>query len=108
MDNIRSRWITAQIKKDEEAGMSKEVISEKLKSDKYGFQHEMFDELRKRQNEQDEYVSNPYEVEEGVVECDRCGSKRVYSVSVQIRSADEPTSTRAFCVICKHRWTQNY
>lgn len=106
MDNVRSRWILAQMKKDEEI-LSKEKILEKLQLNKYGFGYETFDELRKRQKEQDEYVSNPYEVEEGVVECDRCGSKRVYSVSVQIRAADEPTSTRAFCVICKHRWTQN-
>lgn len=91
---MMSRWINAQIKENAHAG-------------RYGFNHPIFDQLRKRQMEQDDYISNPYEVEEGLITCGKCNSKRVYSVSVQTRAADEPMSTRAFCVACRHQWTQN-
>lgn len=101
-----SRWIKAQIDNDL-LTLTKNQVDEKIKNNMYGFHHVTFDVLRKRQIEQDEYVANPYEVEEGVMECDRCGGKRVYSVSVQTRAADEPMSTRAFCITCKYHWTQN-
>lgn len=78
-----------------------------LKSVQGGFQNKMFDNLVRIRREQDEYISNPYEVEEGVVECIKCKSKKVYSVSVQTRAADEPMSTRAICTNCKYKWTQN-
>jgi DNA-directed RNA polymerase subunit M/transcription elongation factor TFIIS len=99
-------WIDAQIKRDLKS-MTSMQVAEKLAADRYGFNDATFDKLRKRQSEQDDYVANPFQVEEGVMECGRCGGKRVYSVSVQTRAADEPMSTRAFCVTCKHRWTQN-
>lgn len=78
-----------------------------LKSVEGGFENEMFSHLNRIRQEQDEYISTPYEVEEGVVECVKCKSKKVYSVSVQTRSADEPMSTRATCMNCKYKWTQN-
>lgn len=71
------------------------------------FNHTMFDKLRKARQEQDDYISNPPEVEEGVVECHRCGSRRVFSVSIQTRAPDEPMSTKAHCLECKNKWVQN-
>ena len=72
-----------------------------------GFNHPEYEKYRKKELEQYEYISNPPDVEEGVIECIRCGSYKVYSVSVQTRSADEPMSTRAHCVNCRKQWTQN-
>lgn len=104
---VKSRWIIAQMNDDYENGMTDEQITERYKNNGYGFNHPSFAELKRKTQEQDEYISNPPDVEEGVVECKKCGSKKVYSVSVQTRAADEPMSTRAFCVVCKARWTQN-
>lgn len=104
--NVKSRWIKAQMMSDYLNGMSEESITERYANDRYGFNHPDFAEIKRKTREQDDYILNPPDVEEGVVEC-KCGSKKVYSVSVQTRSADEPMSTRAFCYVCKARWTQN-
>lgn len=44
------------------------------------------------------------EVEEGVNECYRCGSKKTISQTVQTRSGDEGATTFVACINCKHRW----
>ena len=88
-------------------GMTREEVMERYHNDGYGFNHPMFADLKRKTQEQDDYISNPPDVEEGVVECKKCGSMKVFSISVQTRAADEPMSTRAFCTSCKARWTQN-
>ena len=57
----------------------------------------------KRMLEQNNFIETPFEIEEGVLECD-CGSKRVFSYQKQSRSADEPMSTYATCMACKKQW----
>lgn len=104
---VPSRWVSAQIQADYESGTPLEKITERLETNGYKFNHPSFSELRKRTREQDDYISNPPDVVEGVVECGKCGSKKVFSVSIQTRAADEPMSTRAYCTVCKYRWTQN-
>jgi DNA-directed RNA polymerase subunit M/transcription elongation factor TFIIS len=105
------RWVLAQVKNDlttkPENVSSVEYILPKLLSNQYGFNHPSFNLLKTRQQEQDDYISTPYEVEEGVIQCGKCGSFRVFSSSVQTRAADEPMTTVAYCVKCKNRWTQN-
>ena len=78
---------------------------ELLKSGKIGFNHSSFDETRFRQREQDEFIVNPFEVEEGVLKCGKCGKSRTFSYTKQTRSADEPMTTFATCMSCKHKWT---
>lgn len=104
---IPSKWIAAQIQADSENGMTDGEIIKRFNENGYGFKHPMFTELERKTLEEDDYISNPPDVEEGVVECKKCGSKKVMSVSVQTRAADEPMSTRAFCTSCRARWTQN-
>ena len=60
--------------------------------------------LLRVQNEQNDFIENPFEVEEGVIEC-KCGSKRVFSYSKQTRGADEPMTTFAQCMSCKKSWS---
>jgi DNA-directed RNA polymerase subunit M/transcription elongation factor TFIIS len=104
----KPKWILAQVLDDlETKNVDESYVIDKLDANGYGFNHPTFDELRRKQREQDDYISAPYEVEEGVVQCGKCGSKRVFSSSVQTRAADEPMTTIAFCVECKNRWTQN-
>ena len=68
-----------------------------------GWNHASFDFPRMQIEEQDDFIQNPFQVEEGVIDC-RCGSKRVLSYSKQSRSADEPMTTYAQCVECNAKW----
>lgn len=71
---------------------------------KYNWEHETYADEKAKQDEQDDFIENPFEIEEGVIEC-KCGSKRVFSYSKQTRSADEPMTTYAECVECSSKWT---
>jgi DNA-directed RNA polymerase subunit M/transcription elongation factor TFIIS len=102
-----SRWVTAQIRHDLESSVPQSEVRRRLAANEYGFNHISFNKLNRQQAEQDDYICNPYEVEEGVIQCKQCGSYRVYSVSVQTRACDEPTSVHAVCTQCKKKWTQN-
>ena len=62
-----------------------------------------FEKFRISQQEQDDFVTSPAEVEEGVLEC-KCGSKRTISFTLQTRSGDEGTSVWARCVECGNKW----
>lgn len=103
----RSKWVWSQMNYDKANGLSDDDIIHRLQNNEYGFNHVMFAKLKKSQQEQDDYISNPPEVEEGVVECHKCGSRRVFSVSIQTRAPDEPMSTKAHCMQCKYKWVQN-
>lgn len=74
-----------------------------IKAAKIGWEHNSFQEMILKQQEQDDFIINPFEVEEGVLECN-CGSRRVFSYSKQSRSCDESTSTYAQCMACKTKW----
>ena len=79
-------------------------VLSKIKEEKIGFRHESFSDYIFEEEEQNNFLIKPFEIEEGVLEC-KCGSKRVYSYSKQSRSADEPMSTYAECMSCKKKWT---
>ena len=74
-----------------------------VKNNNLGWKNNFYDEIIKDEVEQDNFIENPFEIEEGVLECE-CGSKRVFSYQKQSRSADEPMSTYATCVSCKNKW----
>ena len=76
----------------------------RLKNGKTGWYHPVFINAKNHIDEQDDFIEHPFEVEEGVIEC-KCGSKKVFSYSKQVRSADEPMSTFAHCVKCNAKWT---
>jgi len=74
-----------------------------IKSKKLGWNHSSFDEFSFRLREQDDFIMKPFEIEEGILQCN-CGSKRVFSFAKQVRSSDEGTSIFAECVACKAKW----
>ena len=76
-----------------------------IKENKVGWFHPSFDTISNRMNEQDDFIENPFEIEEGVLQC-HCGSKRVFSYTKQVRGLDEGTSVFAQCVMCKAKWTE--
>ena len=82
-------------------------IEQVIKQKKIGWDHQDFNDIKKSQQEQDDYILKPFEAEEGVVQCHKCKSYKVFSVAVQTRAADEPMTTMAQCTICKSEWSYN-
>jgi DNA-directed RNA polymerase subunit M/transcription elongation factor TFIIS len=82
------------------------TILENIKNNKLSWNHQSFDEMNICVAEQNDFIKNPFEVEEGVFQCKQCGSKRVYSYTKQDRSCDEGTSVYAQCVACKAKWRE--
>lgn len=80
------------------------TIVNNIKLKLVGWNHPTFTDIKNRIDEHDEFIINPFEVEEGVTIC-KCGSKRVFTYSKQTRGADEPMTTFAKCVSCKTSWT---
>ena len=86
-------------------GVKLQTVLEAIKNSKTGWNHPNFDDARFRQEEQDDFIVNPFEVVEGVLKCGKCGHSRTFSFTKQTRSADEPMTTFATCMTCKHKWT---
>jgi len=82
-------------------------ISESLKTDKSGWNHEAYRVMADKLKEQDNFIENPYEVEEGVQECHKCGSKKVFSITIALRSSDEGDSILSQCINCNSKWRSN-
>lgn len=86
--------------------LNKKDISDiitQLENNNVGWSNPIFRDSKILWDEQNEFIENPFEIEEGVLEC-KCGSKKVFSYSRQTRGADEPMTTFAECIVCSHRW----
>lgn len=88
---------------DIKSGAKLNSLLSDIKTKKMGWKHSCYNNLIFEEEEQNNFIIKPFEVEEGVLEC-KCGSKRVYSYSKQSRGADEPMSTYAECMSCKNKW----
>jgi len=95
-------------------GRTCDNILDDISNGRIGWNNVCFKTIQDRIKEQDEFIENPFEVEEGAIECKAftnsggiCGSKRIISYSKQIRSCDEPTTTFATCCKCGSKWVYN-
>lgn len=86
------------------SGIKLSALMYNLKNNKFEWDDVIYDDHKIRQNEEDDFIENPFQVEEGVLECYKCGSKRTISYTKQTRSADEPASVIATCINCKNKW----
>jgi DNA-directed RNA polymerase subunit M/transcription elongation factor TFIIS len=86
------------------SGSKLNPIVANIKEEKIGWSHECYSHIRNRIQEQNEFIVNPFNVEEGALRCHKCNSKRVFSYAKQVRSGDESTSIFAQCVNCKAKW----
>ncbi len=77
---------------------------ENIFNKKIGLDHTFFDTYKNLEQEENEFITNPMVVDEGVFECSKCSSKRTISWGKQIRSGDEGTSVFAKCIECNHNW----
>lgn len=79
-------------------------LFEEIKNGLVGWNASVYKEFKKSQDEKDEFLNNPIQVEEGVNQCERCGSKKTFSYTKQMRCADEGTTVFCICVQCSHKW----
>ena len=71
-----------------------------LRKRKMGWNHPNFENQERKQKEYDDFLMNPPEVQEGVIECHSCGSKKTFSFSKQTRRADESATVFVRCSHC--------
>lgn len=83
-----------------------EILTQ-IKSNRLGINSVEFSELHISQQEENEFIIKPFEVEEGILQCKECGSKKTYSYTKQVRSGDEGTSVFATCSQCGFSWRDN-
>ena len=77
----------------------------RIKEGKVGWLHPDLQNDVMDVDEMRDYIKSPLEVEEGVIECNRCKSKRVFSYQKQTRGCDESSTTFAQCAKCGKQWT---
>lgn len=70
------------------------------------FDTKKFEKYKKLEEEFTNFKIESHEVVEGVLECNKCKNKKIFSYSSQVRSGDEPTSVFAICFNCRHKWVQ--
>jgi DNA-directed RNA polymerase subunit M/transcription elongation factor TFIIS len=103
--SISEKWVMSQIIFDlETKKKNKNYFEEVLLLKKLGFDHEIFLKVKKKYEEENNYLTQPIEVEEGVIQCHSCKSFRVFSITKQTRASDEPLTVFSQCINCKKRW----
>ena len=83
---------------------AKQVVDRTVKGVGVGWNDPVYSEVAAKTEEFDSYLLKPFEVVEGVVKCNKCGSNKTYNVQVQTRSSDEPMTTFSTCAECGHKW----
>jgi len=75
-----------------------------VKQKKIGYHHHDFDLIRQEIDEEENFIMCPPVIDEGVIECKRCKSKRTFSFNRQTRSSDEAVTVFVRCVNCGHQF----
>lgn len=75
-------------------------------SNSCGFNSECFKKYIADEMEFINFMECP-EVDEGMFQCLKCSSKKIYTMSKQTRSGDEATTVFARCSKCKNGWIIN-
>lgn len=63
--------------------------------------------VRNRQLAREAAIIDPDKVPDGAYTCSRCKSKKTVYTSLQIRSADEPSTQFVRCLKCGRGWKEN-
>lgn len=102
-EKLSKEWILLQIKYDFKNNLIKSwdnYIDNIIKKNKLGFNHHVFKNEINEETEQDEYVKNPFQAVEGIMECISCKSKKIYTTTRQTRSSDEQLTIINTCTEC--------
>lgn len=75
-------------------------VMDQVKKKEIGWDHPNLAGIAGDFQEQDDFLENPPQVEEGVMECKKCGSRRTFSFSKQTRRSDESATVFIRCSNC--------
>ena len=75
-----------------------------VRQKKIGYFHSEFDTIRQEIEEEENFIMCPPVIDEGVIECRRCKSRRTFSFNKQTRSSDEAVTVFVRCVNCGHQF----
>jgi len=80
------------------------LLIQQIKDGKILFQGPEFRLERDKDEKEAKNIETPLDVKEGVNKCSKCGSKKTFQFSLQVRSCDEPATIFLTCAVCNHRW----
>ena len=79
-------------------------VMDAIRRRQYLFSHDAFEEIRLCIKEQEDFLNNPIQVEDGVIDCKKCGSSKTFSYAKQTRASDEGTTVFVTCAQCRHQF----
>jgi DNA-directed RNA polymerase subunit M/transcription elongation factor TFIIS len=79
-------------------------LFQSIRKRQFGYHHQSFESIRQCLEEEQNFIENPPVVEEGVIECGKCKSKRTFSFNKQTRSGDEAVTVFVRCANCGHQF----
>ena len=79
-------------------------VMDQVQKKELGWNHPNFRQICQDFQEEDDFIQNPPVVEEGVMECTKCGSKRTFSFSKQTRRSDESATVFIRCSNCNYTY----
>jgi len=98
------RWFIYQYYGDILNKKPTKTIQNQLNNSQVGWDHPVYSESKKKIDEFDGYLEQPFEIVEGALKCDKCGSRRTFSMQKQTRSLDESSTSFCTCAECGHKW----
>jgi len=81
-------------------------IVQLIKNNQLLWSNPIFLEEKCKLDEENDFITCPYELSDGVLTCKKCQSQKIFAFSKQTRSMDEPTTIFALCSNCKNRWSE--
>jgi DNA-directed RNA polymerase subunit M/transcription elongation factor TFIIS len=73
-----------------------------LRAGRHGSRHTRFEYISRIFEEEENFLCNPPDIDEGVIACSKCGSNKTYSFTKQVRRADESATVFVTCSKCRH------
>lgn len=73
-----------------------------------GWNHSNFSNIREKLKEENSFIENPIvDIEEGIIQCNKCKSYKTFSYQKQVRSSDEGFTLFVNCIDCNSNWVEN-
>lgn len=104
-DENKCKNIVYQTITDINNGKKLQTILNELKKKDVLWKHPFLTDIIAEEVEQDNFIIQPFEIVEGITQCNKCGSKRVFSFTKQTRGGDESSTTFNECLNCRSKWS---
>ena len=104
-DEKLSKTVVFQIITDLKNKKKLPDVLKELKEKKILWKHFDYADIIAEEEEQDNFIIQPFEIIEGITQCNKCGSNRVFSFTKQTRGGDESSTTFNECLQCKSKWS---